>query len=508
MSAVDYGLLVRLAMPEIVVVVTALAVMAADLMLRGRAPQVRWAVAAGLASLGCAAAAVQIAMGSAAGGPAAGVVMDGMLVASPLTHAVQLALLGFAVLTLLLAVDSTFTEHVGEFVLLVLVATVGMMFLVATEDLLVLFISLELLSLSLYVLTGFDKRSARSAEASLKYFLFGGMSAAFLLFGFSLLYGLGHGTSFASVAAAIHAQGDHGLDPLLAIAMVTSVVGLGFKVAAAPFHFWAPDVYQGAPAPSVGFIASASKVASFVVFFQLMALGFAGAGGTLQLGSAVRGWAPSLAVVAAFSMVLGNLVALRQSSLRRLLAYSAVAHAGYMLLGIVAGTRVSLAALLYYVITYGLATLGAFGVVAVVEGETGSDALAALDGLGRRAPVLSFCLAIFVLSLAGIPPLAGFFGKFYLFAAVLGAAPGLTPRAGAVWLVVLAIAMSAVSLYYYLKVLKRVYVAGPAEGAGQMRAPVFVTAVIALIAAAVVALGCAPQVLLQGLLVAVRASWM
>jgi NADH-quinone oxidoreductase subunit N len=501
MSTVDYGLLVRLATPEIIVVVTALAVMAADgLWLRGRAVQVRFAAAATIGSLGCASAVAWLAMASAQGS-----LLDGVLLANPLTQLVQIAILVLVILTLLLSIDSTFTEHMGEFVLLVLVATTGMLFLVATEDLLVLFLSLELLSLSLYVLTGFDKRNARSSEASLKYFLFGGMSAAFLLFGFSLLYGFANSTSFARIAAAIAMHGP-GLNPLLAIAIVTTAIGLGFKVAAAPFHFWAPDVYLGAPAPSAAFIASASKVASFFVFFQLMAVGFAGAEGTASLPGVVRGWAPALALVAALSMVLGNLVAIRQTSVRRLLAYSAVAHAGYMLLALVAHSRLSLAALLYYVITYALTTLGAFGVVAIVERAMGSDHLASFDGLGKRAPGLSFCLAIFLLSLAGIPPLAGFFGKFYLFVSVVQAGPGSTHAMGLVWLVVLAIAMSAVSLYYYLKVLKRVYVAKAAEGVGEIRVAGVSGVVIALIAAGVVVVGCAPGMLLGWILEAVKAA--
>ena len=411
-------------------------------------------VAAGLASIGCAGAIARILLA-----PETANLLDGMLIANPLIHLVQIALLTLTIFTLLLSRDSTFTEHVGEYVLLLLVATAGMMFLAGTEDLLVLFISLELLSLSLYILTAFNKRSAQSWEAALKYYLFGGVSAAFLLFGFSLLYGLSNSTSLTQIAAAIHGPA---LDPLLAIAIVTTAIGLGFKVAAAPFHFWAPDVYQGAPAPSAAFIASGSKVASFFIFFQVMALGFAGVEGTASLPHPVRGWVPVLALMAIASMLLGNLVAIRQTGLRRLLAYSAIAHAGTMLLAIVAHTEQGLAALLYYVITYALATIGAFAVIAVVEQQTGSDDLSNFDGLSRRAPVLSFCLAIFILSLAGIPPLAGFFAKFYLFVTVLNAPPG---SMGLLWLVVLAIAMSAVALYYYLRVLKRVYVAAPPSGA-------------------------------------------
>ena len=496
MIAIDYAQLLRLALPEVIVVATALIVMAADLMvLRRCSTRVRFAVAACLASLGCAGAIARILLA-----PETANVLDGMLIANPLIHLVQIALLTLTIFTLLLSRNSTFTEHVGEYVLLLLVATAGMMFLAGTQDLLVLFISLELLSLSLYILTAFNKRSAQSWEAALKYYLFGGVSAAFLLFGFSLLYGLSNSTSLTQIAAAIHGPA---LSPLLAIAIVTTAIGLGFKVAAAPFHFWAPDVYQGAPAPSAAFIASGSKVASFFIFFQVMALGFAGAEGTTSLPHPVRGWVPVLALMAIASMLLGNLVAIRQTGLRRLLAYSAIAHAGTMLLAIVAHTEQGLAALLYYVITYALATIGAFAVIAVVEQQTGGDDLSNFDGLGRRAPVLSFCLAIFILSLAGIPPLAGFFAKFYLFVSVLNAAPG---SIGLLWLVVLAIAMSAVALYYYLRVLKRVYVAAPASGAREIRTPILSQVIMLLLAALVVLLGCAPQLLLRWILAAIQAS--
>jgi NADH-quinone oxidoreductase subunit N len=496
MNAINYSQLLQLALPQVIVVATALLVMAIDLLaLRRRATRLRFGVAATLASLGCAASIVSILIA-----PAQANILDGTLIANPLTHLVQIALLVLTIFTLLVSADSNFTEHVGEFVLLILVATAGMMFLAGTQDLLVIFISLELLSLSLYVLAAFNKRSAQSWEAALKYFLFGGMSAAFLLFGFSLLYGLSNSTSLTDIAAALHGPS---LNPLLAIAIVTTAIGLGFKIAAAPFHFWAPDVYLGAPAPSAAFIASSSKVASFFLFFQVMALGFVGVEGTAALPYVVRGWIPVLALMAALSMLLGNLVAIRQTSLRRLLAYSAIAHAGYMLLAIIAHTQQSLAALLYYVFTYALATLGAFAVIAVVEEQRGDDRLSNFTGLSRQAPVLSISLAVFILSLAGIPPLAGFFGKFYLFVTVLASTPQPTSL---LWLVVLAIAMSAVSLYYYLRVLKQVYVTPPSAQAADIHSPMLTQIVVLVLAAAVTILGCAPNLILKWILAAIQAS--
>src|ERR1700733_11836423 len=322
MTTFNYLDLLRLVWPEVIVVVTALIVLSADLMfLRTSETRLRGSVAAFLSLAGCAAAIAWILHS-----PQSANVLDGMLVLNPLAQRMQIALLLLTMLTILTFLGSSFTQHISEYLALILLATVSMMFLVSTQNLLLIFLSLELLSLSLYILTAFDKHSARSAEAALKYFVFGGISAAFLLFGASLLYGLSNSTNLANIASSLHGPT---LDPLLIVAMVMTVVGLGFKVAAAPFHFWAPDVYQGAPAPSAALIASGSKVAGFFIFFQVMVIGFAGAEGSAAWHGYAPGWVPIIAIVAALSMVLGNLVAILQTSVRRLLAYSAIAHAGY-----------------------------------------------------------------------------------------------------------------------------------------------------------------------------------
>jgi NADH-quinone oxidoreductase subunit N len=489
MTTFSYLDLLHLVLPQVIVVVTALCVLTVDLMfLRTSDTRVRGAVCAIVALAGCAVTVAWILHA-----PQSANVLDGMLVLSPVAQRMQIALLVLTMLTILLFIAPKFTQHVSEYLALMLLATVSMMFLVSTQNLLVIFLSLELLSLSLYVLAAFNKRSARSAEAALKYFVFGGISAAFLLFGASLLYGLSNSTNLVNIAGSFHGPS---LDPLLIVAMVMTVVGLGFKVAAAPFHFWAPDVYQGAPAPSAALIASGSKVAGFFIFFQVMVIGLAGAEGSAAWHGYVAGWVPVIAIVAALSMVLGNLVAILQTSVRRLLAYSAIAHTGYVLLGVLSHTDQSFGALLYYAITYALTVLGAFSVVALVEEETGGDALSDFAGLSRRAPVPSFCMLIFMLSLAGIPPLAGFFGKFYLFSAVLTSTPGTL---GLLWLVVVAIAMSAVSLYYYLKVLKYIYVTDPPIDTASIRISVLRQVVLCLIAFSVVLLGCAPNLLLRWL---------
>jgi NADH-quinone oxidoreductase subunit N len=484
-----YSELFRLVLPEAIVVAAALIVLAVDLLfMRGRHTRERFAVGAGISCIGCVGAIVWMLIA-----PQSAALFDGTLIVNPQILLVQIALLVLTVLVILLSIESTFTSHVGEYLALILIATTGMMFLVGSQNILLIFISLELLSLSLYILAAFNKRSAKSAEAALKYFLFGGMSAAFTLFGLSLVYGLSNSTNLVQIASVIKGPT---LDPLLIVAIVMTIIGFGFKVAAVPFHFWAPDVYEGAPTSSAALIASGAKVAGLFIFYQVMVIGFAGAEGSAVLGSYVTGWVPVIAVLAALSMVLGNLVAIMQTNVRRLLAYSAIAHVGYMLLALVSHTEQSFVALLYYAITYALTTIGAFGVVAIVEREGGGDRLSDFSGLSRRAPVLSMCMLIFLLSLAGIPPLAGFFGKFYLF---ISALTGEARTLGLLWLVILAIAMSAVSLYYYLQVLKRIYIAEPASEAGPMRVPAVSQFVICLIAIGVVLLGCAPKIMLQWL---------
>ena len=498
----NYSELLGFVAPETLLVVAALGVLAIDLTtLRGEAATVRMRWGAWLAAFACVAAGAALFL--APQGMPAGY-LDGMLVLNPLSRVVKVVILALTLCTALVSLESRFTEHAGEYFALLLLATVGMMFLVSTENILLVFVALELLSLSLYVMTAFNKRNVKSAEAALKYFLFGGMSAAFLLFGLSLVYGLSGELSLTKIAAALAGKP---LDPLLLVALLMVLAGFGFKVAAVPFHLWAPDAYEGAPLPSAAFIASGSKVASFFILAKVMMIGFAGAAGSGAWGGYAQGWVPVLAVLAALSVVLGNLAAIAQSSVRRLLAYSAVAHAGYTLVGVLASDKAEgLAAVMFYVTTYALTTVGAFAVVAVVQERAGDDSLTAFAGLSRRSPGLAFCLMIFLLSLAGIPPLAGFFGKFFLFKAGLFVAGGGTASTGLLWLVILAIAMSAVSLYYYLQVLKQVYVAAAPEGAPALVPATTTRWAVGLLALTVLALGVTPGLLLEQLVAALKVS--
>lgn len=491
MNPVSYSELLRLTWPEISVALTGIVVLALDLTVLRRAPlAARLRAGIGIACAGCIVALFRVSLT-----PASASLPGSMFVLTPLTHVVQAALLALAIFTLLLSFSIRFTDHIGEYLALLLFATVAMMFLVATQNLLLIFVALEFLSLSLYILTGFDKHSRQSAEAALKYFLFGGMSAGFLLFGMSLLYGLSGSIELPQIAAALSGPSPGpGHDPLLWVAIVMVAIGFGFKIAAAPFHLWAPDAYQGAPTVSAGFLASSSKVASFFIFAQVVAVALAPAAGSGAFRSYAPGWVPTLILIAALSMVVGNLAALAQTSLRRLLAYSAIGHAGYMLLGIIAASPRGLSALLYYVITYALAVVGAFGILGALESE-GIDRIADLAGLFRRAPSLALCLLVFLLSLAGIPPLSGFFAKFYIFSAALESEPHL----GLLWLILLAVAMSAVSLYYYLRVLKAAFVAPAPDNLPKLRIAPATRLTVWVLAALVVLLGCAPSLLLNSL---------
>lgn len=341
----------------------------------------------------------------------------------------------------------------------------------------------------------------------MKYYLFGGMSAAFLLFGFSYLYGLSGSTNLHRMLLGLYRPHAAEMAPLLYVALVMIAAGLGFKVAAVPFHLWAPDTYEGAPAPAAAFIASVSKVASFALLIGISTAAwhvFDGKHGQVRVSVGFHldqtpvylgfrnAWSQILILLAVASMVLGNLAALAQTSVRRLLAYSAMAHAGYILLGLAffSYSPQSAQAILYYILTYGLTTIGAFGAVAVVERAGGSDRMDAFLGLAKRNGLLAAVMMVLFLSLAGIPPLVGFWAKFNLFAAVLR----VYPAGAGLGLVALAVAMSAVSLYYYLQVLKRVFVM-PAVETRPLKANSETMVVLTLIALAVVVLGCLPGLL-------------
>jgi NADH-quinone oxidoreductase subunit N len=455
-------------------------------MLRGAPASFRLRLGAVVAVVGCSAGIFMI-LSSSLEIPMLGQV----LLFDPLANGARVAILVLTAATVLISTGGKVPGQPAEFLVIVLLAAVGMSLMAASTNLLIAFVALELASLGLYVLTGFDKRSPDSAEAGLKYFLFGGVSAACLLFGFSLIYGLSGSLHLPEIAAVLAGTG---FSPLLAVALVMVVVGFGFKVAAAPFHLWAPDAYQGAPVASAAFIASASKVAGIALFFRLFWSGLVPGVGSTWSFDGPPGWFVVLGLLAAASLLLGNFAAIVQGNLRRLLAYSAIAHAGIMLLGVMIGGTAGTRPLLYYVITYAIATVGAFGIVATLEAAGVGPRITDLAGLWRRSPVLAACLSVFVLSLAGIPPLAGFFGKFFIFAGIFSA----DADAPLFWLMVLAILMSAVSLYYYLIVLKHALIAESTADAPIEVTPAAMLTIVGL-AAATIALGLTPSALLAAL---------
>jgi NADH-quinone oxidoreductase subunit N len=371
-----------------------------------------------------------------------------------------------------LSMSWDFTEHWGAYFALILWAGAGMMVLVSSEELLILLLSLEMMTICLYLASAFEKSKLRSAEAGMKYFVYGSVCSALFLFGLSFIYGLTGTTHLDGIRRALldRADGDPGLglsgDVLGASAVVLLLVGFGFKVAAVPFHQWAPDAYEGAPAPVSAWIASGSKVASFVAFMKvfLHAVGpWSGSGGGDGGGIGV-GWVWVVALLAAITMTFGNLAALGQRNLKRLLAYSSIAHAGYLLVGVVAAA-VSIragsssgqvaGAVLFYLVVYGLTTVGAFAVACWLAYDKGRDDLDDLNGLGFESPGLAACIVVLMLSLIGVPPTAGFFAKLYLFLEVLEADPSARPLL--LGLVALALVNTVVSVFYYAKVLRAMF---------------------------------------------------
>lgn len=487
-------------LPEIVLLVAALAVIGVGCSKRSRlAPDRRDCyLLAGIATGG-----ILIGAGILLFFPQQGTFLGGMLVLDPLTRLFKCILLLMGLVGLILLLETPPARHKGENFALLLFAVIGMLLVVGTEEILVIFLALELTSLSLYVLVGFNKSDIRSAEAALKYFLFGSISAAFLLFGLSLIYGITGSTQLSEIGLALQSRT---MEPILGVGLAMTLVGFGFKVSAVPFHLWTPDVYEGAPTPAAALIGSGSKVAGFFIMAKVLLLGFAGVKGSAGWADFEAGWVPLIGMMAAFSMVVGNLAALVQTSVRRLLAYSGIGHAGFILIALMAATPAALNAVLFYAVIYGLATLGAFGVVAVVIRSRGGDRLTDFAGMSRQSPLLAFSMLIFLVSLAGLPPLAGFFGKFYLFTSAMGAQSATGTQPGMLWLVLLALFMSAVSLYYYLAVLKQIYFAPTPENEAAVQTTRITTWTCAALAMATFALGCYPEFLLGPIRAAVEAA--
>jgi NADH-quinone oxidoreductase subunit N len=393
----------------------------------------------------------------------------------------KLLVLVSAALTVLMSIRYLALEraHAGEYYFLVLCATLGMMFLAAGIDLITIFIGLETMAVSFYVLAGFIRPNRRSNEAAMKYFVLGTFSLGILLYGLSLLYGLTGTTHLRSIAAGL-ASGAPGL--VLPLAVMLIVAGMGFKIAAVPFHMWAPDVYEGAPTPITAFLSVGSKAASFAMLMRIFveALPAFRVGGLgIAFGQPI-GWHGFFYVLAIASMTVGNIAALTQSNTKRLLAYSSIAHAGYVLIGIVAGPPRGITAALVYLMTYLFMQLGAFAIVVMLRSrEIIGDELKDLTGLYRTHPGAAVAMLVFMLSLGGIPPTAGFMGKLWLFGAAIDA--------GYIWLAVIGVINSALSLYYYVRIVVFMWITEsetdtPAPGLSPALTAVLVVAVLGTVA--------------------------
>jgi NADH-quinone oxidoreductase subunit N len=340
-----------------------------------------------------------------------------------------------AAIVSLMSLDFDQLNQDGVYYALVDIAAMGLGFMTLANDLIMLYLAMEVTSITQYVLVGYLRYSNRSSEAGMKYFVYGAVSSTAMLYGFSMLYGFTGQTNFTAVAAGI--EGVQGTAVLVAIVMI--LVGFGFKIAAVPFHFWTPDAYEGAPTPITGYISVASKAAGFIVLVRAVSVIF----GAPYQHSQMVALLETLAIV---TMSLGNLLAIPQRNIKRMLAYSSIAQAGYMLMGIAAASELGISATYFYLGAYLLTNLAAFTIVILVANKTGSDEISDFSGLSRRSPYLALAMMVALLSLAGVPPLAGFFAKFYVFQAAVGA--------GLIRLAIIGVLNAILGLYYYLTVIK------------------------------------------------------
>jgi NADH-quinone oxidoreductase subunit N len=486
----DYQQLLLALLPDLLVVVALFAALGVDYSrMRGSRLAERYQMACRISAAGLIAglAVILVQLTQAWSFTALASMTDGQLELNTGTLTLKALLYAMGLGVLPLAKRDQITPQVSEYFALLLLATLGMGFVVTSRNLLGAFVALELVSLSLYAMTVLNQARRASAEAALKYLTFGAVSSGFLLFGLSYLYGSTGQLDLTQMSGLKHS-------PMLVLAYLLIFVGLGFKLALAPFHLWAPDVYQNAPTPVAGWIGSGSKIAAAALLIALLK----------PVSSTLKdALVPALAALAVLSMVVGNLGALRQTNLKRLLAYSAIANAGYLLVGVVAFSPAGNTSVIFYILVYSLASLGAFGVVAVLTDTLGRDAeINDFNGCWKTTPGLAAAFLVFVLSLAGIPPLAGFLGKFYLFFAAIEAAPEAASwNDGFYWLVAFALIMSVVSLYYYLRVLKAFLVAPSDDGKAASIAPIKIGwaagVTLCLLAIAVLALGLWPEPLLN-----------
>jgi NADH-quinone oxidoreductase subunit N len=415
-------------------------------------------------------------------------VAHGLLAVDRFAFFFKLLFLMAAVITVLMSVPYLDVEGIrspGEYYFLILCAVLGMMIMAGGIDLITIFIGLETMAVAFYILTGFIKPSQRSNEAAVKYFLLGAFSLGILLYGMSLMYGLSGTTNLRQMAPLFTGQEQ---DKRLILAVILVVAGVGFKIAAVPFHMWAPDVYEGAPTPITAFLSVGSKAASFAMLLRIFLEG---------LPAMSADWRLLFEALSIVTMTVGNLAAVTQTNIKRMLAYSSIAHAGYLLMGVVAGTPRGVAAMLIYLLVYAFMQLGAFSVIVLLRRrDVVGDELKDFSGLHFRAPWAAFAMLVFMLSLGGIPPTAGFMGKLWLFGAAIDA--------GYYWLAFIGVLNSAISLYYYVRIVVFMYIKTEQPGSQPVMTPALGLA-LGIAVVATIVLGVYPRMLFEAAELSARA---
>ncbi len=454
--------------PEITMTAIALIVLIADLLIKKKE------VLAIFSIVGVAAVAYTLAGSS-------GVTFGGMFISDGYSTFFKIIFLVNVILSVLISIKYIVIEKVnfGEYYSLILFSTVGMMIMASAGDLIVLYLGLELMALSTYVLAGFIRHNIRSNEAALKYFLLGAFSSAFLLYGISIIYGLTGTTDIKAISLFISEKGLAG-NPSLLLSVMFFTVAFGFKIAAAPFHMWAPDVYEGAPTSVTAFMSVGPKAAGFAVLGRVFMVAFA---------SITVDWAAILIPISILTMGVGNIVALSQTNIKRMLAYSSIAHAGYALLGIIAANNEGIASMMNYLMIYAFMNIGAFAVIIMLrsEGFKGED-ITDYEGLAKTHPLAAALMLIFMFSLTGIPPTAGFIGKLYIFMSAI--------NAGYTWLIIVAVIFSAISAYFYLRIVMYMYMKEPKATVSLSTSPATGIA-LAVTVIAVLVIGVYPSVLVE-----------
>ena len=478
-------LVFRPVLPELILVVVGLGALLYEAFTERSSPRVHLIVAAaGLLAAGIAALSLW-------GWDAETFVLGGTVAVDRFTVVAGVILTAVALVACIFYADQAERDmsiYRGEFFPLVLFATSGMILIAAANDLILVFLALEILSLSLYVLTGITGRR-RAGEAAMKYFLLGAFSSAFFLYGVAMAYGATASTKVADIAVALSGVGGDLALALLAVALLA--IGFGFKVSAVPFHMWTPDVYQGAPTPVTAYMSAATKVAAFFALMRVFDVAFQ---------PLSWDWTPIVAGLAALSVVVGSFLAIAQSDVKRMLAYSSIAHAGFVLTGLTAADATGIDAAMFYLVAYSIMTLGAFGIVMFVEsGREGGSTLQDFAGLGSRRPWLAALMTVFLLSLAGIPPTAGFLAKVAVFSAAVGG--------GYWWLALLCVVVSVVAAFFYLRVIMYMYMRQPEHEAIEPAAGGLPSAAVGILAVLTLVFGVFPDLIARFLDQAAVLRW-